>query len=86
MCLKSINSYRAKHVSTLPLQWDNELATKADAYAQVLLTETLRRGKLYFEHDPANELTPEMGENLWYANGWPAGDLGFYCHKADVSW
>ena len=38
--------YRAKHKNTPPLQWDEKLAEKAQAYAEKLLKKTSKKPKM----------------------------------------
>lgn len=86
-CLKSANLYRMKHMNTPPLQWDENLAAKAKAYANVLMNNALRNnGKVTLIHDPKNNDSPGMGENLWYIDSSEISTETDYCAAADKSW
>ena len=74
MCLSSHNTLRALHSSTQNLQWDAELATKAQAWANQLAHTKV------FQHD-GNRGT-DVGENIYFASG-PAEAS---CASAALEW
>ena len=88
VCLPSANSYRAKHTSTPPLQWDAELEKKAQAYADGLLQKALAKNgediMSIFKHDPAN-IYERMGENVFYDDD-RTGSVVDFCGEADKEW
>lgn len=76
-CLQCHNSRRALHTSTPDLQYDTELDTLSQGWADYLA----RTGK--FEHDPKNR-EQGTGENLYYYMG--SGYSGITCENACAAW
>jgi len=88
-CLQDANYYRHKHPGTPDLVYDNNLAAKAQKWANKLLAKVLnQRGSgrgVMLEHDPANS-RDGTGENIYFDSNSITGGLDLYCKRADKSW
>ena len=65
VCLDAHNTLRALHQDTPALEWDEELARKAQAYAEKLIENNRGSTRTSLVHEePSNG----MGENLYYSD------------------
>jgi hypothetical protein len=71
-CIKDTNSYRAKHQNTPSLQWDSDLADKAQKWAERLV-ELERMEHSYVKGE---------GENIYYIKD----EFPATCEKANEAW
>ena len=82
ICINSANSYRRNHVNTPDLEWDDGLASSAQAYANILMNNAiLNSGIVILLHDPTNR-NQSVGENLWYQDHADVGN----CTNANEAW
>ena len=97
ICVDDANRYRRNHVNTPDLVHDSSLAISARRYAESLFPRVfhayLRDGwkkPLPVVHDPHNRRY-RWGENIFVMSSDrrrrdKAGDLTFYCRKANFHW
>ena len=76
-CLRPHNIYRSRHVNTPRLQWDEDLAKTAQAYAEFMAR------KNFFEH---SERYKHLGENLYYASNTGGISEDGMCKEAADAW
>ena len=71
------NTLRGLHQNTNPLEWDADIAEKAQAYAEKLVKLNEGEKEVILEHD-----VDEMGENL----AWTSIRVKSTCVEAALMW
>jgi len=69
--------YRARHINTPRLQWDEELARTAQAYARFMAKNN------FFEH---SERYRHLGENLYFSSNTGGISEKGMCNEAAKAW
>ena len=77
--------YRQKHIRTSNLKYDAVLTRKAQAYAEFLVEQMVKKDALYQATDPKNKVD-FIGENLFVTYESAKGGLDVFCPKANKVW
>lgn len=79
ICTQAHNKLRALHTNTIPLEWDDSLAAKAQVYAEELIriNQASSTNKLIHEKPSGG-----MGENLYWQDNKKKGT----CADASLAW
>ena len=71
------------------MNWDEDLAKKAQAYADILMNKTLNNCGVLSDdiwvHDPRNK-EQGVGENLYWGDGKDDKNITTMCGLADRAW
>lgn len=79
ICVGAHNKLRELHLATPDLQWNTELAAKAQQYAEKLVEENEKVSKLYLNHSPDRD---GVGENIYWSDNQNIAK----CAHASHSW
>ena len=79
-CVGAHNKLRKLHVDTPNLQWNQELARRAQEYAEKLVVINRRKSKVFMKH--SNREGENIGENIYWRNNRQLGT----CVDASRSW